>query len=191
MPLSIFRTASRRVSTGFLRLSQLGLQGSLKIPISTLLFASEVYLGYNIATNGRETMAIRITRAGVALTVGIIVVTGLIIGGLFLVKNQGEQARREEATQIAEQNLEEQTNEGAALNEGEPENQGEQNQGAANSETANGEVATNDGANANSNVGELPATGPADTSAVLALGLLTLSGVAYYRSRRALHHFDA
>ena len=37
-------------------------------------------------------MAVRITRAGVALTVGIIVVTGLIIGGLFWIRGAGQQA---------------------------------------------------------------------------------------------------
>ena len=53
-------------------------------------------------------MAVRITQAGVALTVGIIIVTGLIIGGFFWVKTAGEQARRDDAIKIAEQNLEKQ-----------------------------------------------------------------------------------
>lgn len=50
-------------------------------------------------------MAVRITGAGVALTVGIIAVTGLIIGGFYLAKNAGEQARREDDIQLAEESL--------------------------------------------------------------------------------------
>lgn len=139
-------------------------------------------------------MAIRITRAGVALTVGIIVVTGLIIGGLFLVKNQGEQARRDEAIKIAEQNLEEQSENGVALNEGEANTettQGEEStQGAAEGGTAtNSEPGQTSGSSevaGSSTVNELPATGPADAAAFAVLGLLTFAGVSYYRSRKLL-----
>lgn len=143
-------------------------------------------------------MAIRITRAGVALTVGIIVVTGLIIGGLFLVKNQGEQARRDEAIKVAERNLEGQSNEGVALNEGEGTNeqtQGEEStQGgtevapSTETETATGSEQTSGSSEVagQATVNELPTTGPADVAAFMALGLLTFAAVSYYRSRQVL-----
>ncbi len=127
-------------------------------------------------------MAIRITRAGVALTVGIILVTGLIIGGLFLVKNQGEQARRDDAINIAEQNLEEQSDEGVALNEGEGNTETSQNEETESQQSAGSSEATEQVA-----ASELPATGPADTAAALfVVGLLTFASVSYYQSRKLL-----
>lgn len=139
-------------------------------------------------------MAIRITRAGVALTVGIILVAGLIIGGLFLVKNQGEQARRDDAINIAEQNLEEQSNEGVALNEGDGDTESTQGEDAtqnANEEATSPESTAQSGANSgavagDATVNELPATGPTDVAAFAVLALLTFAGVSYYRSRQAL-----
>lgn len=134
-------------------------------------------------------MAIRITRAGVALTVGIIVVTGLIIGGLFLVKNQGEQARRDEAIKIAEQKLEDQSGNGVALNDGEDNaetNQSEETSQGAGGEVTSGEANSGDVAG-QATANELPATGPVDTAAtILIASILTFSVVSYFQSRRAL-----
>jgi FtsZ-interacting cell division protein ZipA len=130
-------------------------------------------------------MAVHMTRSGVALTVGIIILAGLIIGGLFLVKHQGEQARRDEAVKIAERNLENRSDNEVALNEGDDEaeeNKDESNTsseatevpqtGASESQEATGQVAE-----------ELPQTGAGDVSAVLAVGAITFAGVAYVRSR--------
>ncbi len=51
-------------------------------------------------------MAIRqVTRAGVGLVVGIIIIALLVFGGLWLVNQRGEQARREEAINIADEQL--------------------------------------------------------------------------------------
>jgi hypothetical protein len=145
-------------------------------------------------------MAIRITGSGVALTVGIILVTALIIGGFFLAKNSGEQARREESIKIAEQNLEEQSNEGVALNEGENSNESNTSgDDAAKDEAAKQEAAKNESTNGNSNsssnqssnqaTGELPATGPADQLVnVVVLALLTFSVVSYISSRRQVYN---
>ncbi len=142
-------------------------------------------------------MAVRITRSGVALTVGIIILTGLIIGGLFLVKGQGEQARRDEAVKIAEKNLEDRSNEEVALNEGEEEKNDEsttnnESNSAANG-AANGEAAevpqtgasnTSEATESEVTVEELPRTGAGDTLAVVGAGALTFAGVAYIRSRK-------
>lgn len=81
-------------------------------------------------------MAVRITGAGVALTVGIIVVTGLIIGGLFYARQSGEQARRNEATQIAKENQEQKEGEDVALNEGDTSN-GSENESENSGENSN------------------------------------------------------
>lgn len=128
-------------------------------------------------------MAVRITRSGVALTVGIIILTGLIIGGLFLVKGQGEQARRDEAVKIAEKNLEDRSNEEVALNEGEEEKNDESTTNNELNSAANG--ATNGEATESEvTVEELPRTGAGDTLAVVGTGALTFAGVAYIRSRK-------
>ena len=93
-------------------------------------------------------MAVRITRAGVALTVGIIVVTGLIIGGFFWAKQSGEQARRDAATKIAEQNLEDQSK-NVALNKGDKDNNTQSSQNSDN---------TNNSSNSNSSTSQSGAT---------------------------------
>lgn len=161
-------------------------------------------------------MAVRITRAGVALTVGIIILTGLLIGGLLWVRHSGEQARRAEAVKIAEQQLQEQSNQDVSLNDGESSSNGagegasngsneatNSQEGATSDEsTTNG--STNEQANGSSSsdaqdmpttgttegavetADELPQTGPADAAPFIALGLLTFAGLSYYQSRRVL-----
>ncbi|MFZ1250798.1 MAG: LPXTG cell wall anchor domain-containing protein [Candidatus Microsaccharimonas sp.] len=134
-------------------------------------------------------MAVRITRAGVALTVGIILAAVLVIAGLLWVKNAGEQARREEAVKIAEQNLRDQANTETALNDestNEQENSSQnQSEATPNDTTENsGSVATNP--QSADSTAELPQTGPSGIAAIFGTGLLTFFGVAYYRSRRSL-----
>lgn len=137
-------------------------------------------------------MAIRITQAGVALTVGIIILTGLIVGGFFLVKNSGEQARRDEATKIAQQNLEEQSRDEVAL-------ESEDSQAPPKEESPTGEEATStppadtsatetEAEAAQQPAAEqLPQTGPAEQlSNVMALTLLTFSVASYVNSRRQI-----
>lgn len=160
-------------------------------------------------------MAIRITRAGVALTVGIIVLTGLIVGGLFWVKQSGEQARRDDAVKIAEEKLEQESGDDVALNsdengenkESEASNNETTNQDSAPAEESqNGSESTQNDEASTDNTGnqtademaqtgtapeaetatELPQTGPADASAVVVLGMTAFAAVSYYRSRRTL-----
>jgi len=146
-------------------------------------------------------MAIRITQAGVALTVGIIIVTALIIGGFFYVRNAGEQARREEAIKIAEQNLQDQSNEGVALNDDSKNNSENSSDKPANSnssDTTNNQATSNEGANSSNSTNnssssqsasELPQTGPADSlPAVVVLSLLSFSVVSYVNSRRRMYN---
>lgn len=150
-------------------------------------------------------MAVRITRAGVALTVGIIVVTGLIIGGFFWAKQSGEQARRDAATKIAEQNLEDQSK-NVALNNGDKGNSSQSSQNSSqNSDNTNNSsqsssnssdtqsgttnqqgTGTSNGSSNQSSATELPKTGISDVTPIIGAGLLAFVGAAYYRSRRSL-----
>ena len=148
-------------------------------------------------------MAVRITRAGVALTVGIIVVTGLIIGGLFWAKQSGEQARHNAATKIAEQNLEDQSK-NIALNNGDSSSNNSSNssQNSSNSSSnttdnfgsttqnnsSDNSNSTNNSSNSSqsSSTTELPKTGISDITPIIGAGLLAFIGAAYYRSRRTL-----
>jgi len=159
------------------------------------LLGTEVRLGYNDVYKREKTMAIRVTQAGVALTVGIIIVTGLIIGGFFIVKNNAETARRDEAIKIAEQNLEEQSGNNVALNEGDSESNS--NESTSSDDATKSDDAANEstdtssaGGNAGSSapVSELPQTGPADQLASLVvMALLTFSVVSYIGSRQTTH----
>lgn len=116
------------------------------------------------------------TTTGVALTVGIILVTGLIIGGFFLVREQGEQARREEAVRIAKENLEAQSDEDIALTDGEESTE------SGSGESTSAETAGDTTVERSS---ELPRTGPADGMIFLVAGVLTYVAASYLQSRRA------
>jgi LPXTG-motif cell wall-anchored protein len=133
-------------------------------------------------------MAVRITRSGVGLTVGIIVLALVVLGGLYFVRERGEQARREDAIEVAQENLESQSERESALNPSDE----------------NGDEATDDGSTADDGdqtqempVGgtgqggpaapqELPATGPTETAAMVIIGLLSFATASYVMSRRAL-----
>lgn len=147
-------------------------------------------------------MAVRITGAGVALTVGIIIVTGLIIGGLFWIRGAGEQARRDEATKIAQQQLEEESRNDVALNDGDEEKASEnESHSSAESGTSNNgnEQSTSThtgGATSDSNTStaggaasELPRTGAGDIMPVVALALLVFSMASYIVSKRQLSQY--
>lgn len=141
-------------------------------------------------------MAIRITRSGLGLTVGIIVLALVVLGGLYLVKERGEQARREESLKVAQQNLEAQSQDGttAPSTDGNTENSGTPAEESTDGQEAvgdNGEVSvqensSSEAANGEAAPVELPQTGPNDAAALVAIGALTFAGASYIASRRAL-----
>lgn len=138
-------------------------------------------------------MAIRITRAGVALTVGIIVVSALLIGGFLLARSTAEQARRSEAIKVAQQNLEEASRKQTALNEGnDSQNKDESQSGSSESKPEsdmqqNQTQSEQQSAVAPSSPSELPTTGVGDALGMgLGLALLTFAAVAFVQSRRRL-----
>ena len=146
-------------------------------------------------------MAVRVTRAGVGLIIGIIVLAGLVWGGLYLVKERGEAARRDETLKIAEQKLKDESNKGVALNQGDKDkdtSKGDDKNDASSggsSTTLPGGQSNNGSEGDNANlpttgpsveVTELPQTGVVDTGSILAVGLLTFSVISYIVSRRQL-----
>jgi len=109
-------------------------------------------------------MAVQVTRTGVVLTVGIVIVGTLLVGGLLFVQQSGEQARRNEAMRIAQQQLE---------------------------NNANHEVTVNNSSSdtPQQSVDQLPQTGSAsvgDAFATIGIGFMTFALVSYLNSRRAL-----
>ena len=141
-------------------------------------------------------MAVRITRSGVGLTVGIIVLALVVLGGLYLAKERGEQARRADAIEVAQQNLESQSGTGTLTPsvDGDVEESGtpsEESQGE--SEATNGseegttteeEVAVEESV-AEESPEELPQTGTNEITAIIAIAMLTFASVSYIASRRA------
>lgn len=118
----------------------------------------------------------QITRTGVVFVIGIIVLVALVFGGIWLVRDRGEQTRRQEAAKIAQENLESQseapTDTSTATNSG----------AVAPPDTTETESQPTVSAAATSN--ELPQTG-ADVSHVAILSLLVLAAAYYATSRRA------
>lgn len=140
-------------------------------------------------------MAVRITRAGVGLTIGVIILGLAVLGGLYLVKQRGEEARRDQAIQIAQQNLESQSNNGTAPTDNSSNGSSSTNNGSNTSN--NGSQSTNNSSNStgstSSNSGsstptsQLPQTGPAEEwGTMLALALLTFSIATYIISKQQL-----
>ncbi len=119
----------------------------------------------------------QITRAGVVFVVGVIVLIGLVFGGVWMVRERGEQARRQEAAKIAQQNLEDQS-------QANPTGQNGTSTGAVVvAEPAETGAQTATPPAQTSSV--LPETG-ADVSHIVVLTLLTLAVAYYATSRRAV-----
>ena len=155
-------------------------------------------------------MAVRITRSGVGLTVGIIVLALVVLGGLYLAKERGEQARRADAIEIAQQNLDAQSGTGALTpsidgeveESGTPSEESEIESGSGEGSNDSSEESTSTGSD-NEGVAstdengavegelteqspeELPQTGTSEITAVIAVAMLTFATVSYLSSRRA------
>jgi cytoskeletal protein RodZ len=124
----------------------------------------------------------RLTRFGVLFFVGIILLASLVTGGVLLVKNRGEAARREEAVQIAEQELKEQSEVAT-----QPVNAPDKTEEA----TPTTPTATESEPVVAVETEALPETGPQEIAAIgriLAVTMLALAVSLYVASRRAVRH---
>lgn len=113
----------------------------------------------------------RITRAGVVFVLGILVLAGLVLGGIWVVRERAEQARRDEAIKIASENLEEESEEVVTPANQEVSAPDEEDKGASAGESP-------------APTEELPATG-GELSGLLAVTVLSLAAALYVTSRRA------
>lgn len=118
-------------------------------------------------------MAVHITRTGVALTVGVIILGLAALGGLYAVKQHGEQARRDEAIAIAQQQLESESRQEVALNDGEDSTKTQ----PAQDEQSNG------GERSSDSTSELPQTGAGSAWTILLAGVVTYVVVFFASSR--------
>ena len=132
-------------------------------------------------------MAIRtVTRAGVGLVVGIIILGVLVLGGLWLVRERGEQARREEAITIADQQLMEESNQGIALDTNKDADKDTAGEAAKPEESTQNDQPGNTTTNTQSGTAtELPQTGP-EAVPFVAIGLLSFAVMSFMRSRKHL-----
>jgi FtsZ-interacting cell division protein ZipA len=131
-------------------------------------------------------MAIRnVTRAGVGLVIGIIILGLLVFGGLWLVRERGDQARRQEAINIANEQLKSESEQGVALNNDKNQSSNSQSQNSGSQSSNSTSQSGSSTSNTSSNASELPQTGPKETTAVV-LGFLTFAVVSFVRSRKLL-----
>lgn len=115
----------------------------------------------------------RITRTGMLFVLGVLVLVGLVFGGIWLVRERGEQARRQEAIKVAEQNLEDQSQTPVAVETDKEEKPAEEDKPQTQAPTTSSSANT------------LPETGP-EILPILVIGLLTLATGYYVTSRRAV-----
>ena len=131
-------------------------------------------LEYNDYINGRIPMAIRnVTRAGVGLVIGIIILAALVFAGLWYVRERGEQARREEAINIAEEQLEAESEQEVAINTNEDQENESSEDIPQTGVTTTEPAATN----------ELPQTGP-ELASIVGLGVLSFAVASFVHSRK-------
>ena len=140
-------------------------------------------------------MAVYTKRTGLALTVGIIILSLVALGGLYLVKNQGEQARREEAVKVAEERLKAESEQEVALENGAANESATEEVVVEEESQAGSEQSAGSGAGAGAGQGtggdvavaeELPQTGSSEVLTAVALGVLTFSVATYAVSRNNL-----
>jgi len=133
-----------------------------------------------------------ITRAGVGLVVGIILLAALVIGILFFVRERGEQARRTDAINIADQQLKEDSDKGIAANPESDNSSTKSDEQAPTVQTpaqpAPQSSSQTTPSTSTPNPSELPKTGPVDQlGEVAVLSMLTFSVVSYVVSRKRIY----
>ena len=149
------------------------------------MLAVKTRLAYNRGHKGRKNMALfggwRLTRTGILFVVGIVVLAALVFGGIVLVRQRGDQVRRDEAVKVAEQNLK--NDSGVAVVPAAESNDANKattdtNAGTTNTTNTDSVAATTPSSD------QLPKTGPADDFGRIISVTILASSVAFYVASR-------
>lgn len=122
----------------------------------------------------------RLTRAGVVFVVGIIVLALVVFGVIMFVRERGEQARRDEAIAVAEQNLEAQSEVSTAQTADDENTDSETTPAQASPATPAPATPTAPQA------AQLPETGIESVAPIIILAIVTLAISYYVTSRRTV-----
>ena len=129
----------------------------------------------------------RITRVGILFVIGVIVLGGLTYGGITLVKQRGEQVRRDQAIAIAEKNLTSQSATTPSTTATPPTESSESSPAANHVGTAATDATTSgNAASTDTTTAQLPQTGFDGAGRLVVVTVLSLSVAFYVASRRAV-----
>jgi len=120
-----------------------------------------------------------ITIKSIVSVVAIIVLATLIIWGLYVVRERGEVARREEAVKLAQERLDEIARQEVKDPDSNTNNQNSEPETAVNEGGSSQQV--NEGGSS-----ELPQTGPSDAISIVSLALVIFAVTSYAYSARHL-----
>jgi predicted lipid-binding transport protein (Tim44 family) len=129
---------------------------------------------------------LNLTRTGIALLIGIIILAVLVIGGLVFLRDRGEQTRREQAISVADQQLKEDSDRDIAIDSGNGNSQAK-TEAAPSGEPApsTAPAAADPAPSSTPEASTLPETGP-ELAPIIAVALLSFAAASYLQSRRRL-----
>jgi len=122
----------------------------------------------------------RLTRTGILFVVGVVVLAALVFGGIVLVRQRGDQVRRDEAVKVAEQNLK--NDSGVAV--APAAESSDANKATTDTSANKGTASTNSAAATTPSADQLPKTGPADDFGRIISVTILASSVAFYVASR-------
>ncbi len=129
----------------------------------------------------------RVTRVGILFVIGVIVLGGLVVGGIYLAKHRGEQVRRDQAIAIAEKNLTSQSAMTPSTTAAPSTESSDKSPAATHVGTAaTGASASGSVASTGSAAAQLPQTGFDGVGRLVIVTILSLSVAFYVASRRAV-----
>ena len=127
----------------------------------------------------------RLTRTGILFVVGVVVLAALVFGGIVLVRQRGDQVRRDEAVKVAEQNLK--NDSGVAVvpaTESNDANKATTDTNTGADTTIPGTTSADSTVAAATDSDQLPKTGPADDFGRIISVTILASSVAFYVASR-------
>ncbi len=138
----------------------------------------------------------RITRAGIIFIIVVLLLGVATYAGIYFLKERGEQARQDEASKIARENLDDETKGPDVIAEDKTDDKQDDNGGTAGGATSNDDEDTTNGTGTVTDGGtknddkivdstNLPQTGP-ELYGLIAVIAMTFAGTAFVTSRRTV-----